>query len=84
METTITVSGMSCGHCEAAVRKAVEGVPGAAVLKVEIGSVLVDLDPGSGTLAAVEAAIEDAGYDVVKGRALNVILGDAGGPATDA
>jgi len=84
MEATILVSGMSCGHCEAAVRKAVEGVSGATVQSVTIGSVVVDLDPDAGTLAAVEAAIEHAGYDVVKGRALNVISGDAAASTIDA
>jgi len=84
MEATINVSGMSCGHCVTAVRKAVEGVPGAEVRNVEIGSVVVDLDPASGTKAAVEAAIEDAGFDVVKGRALNVLPGDAGASTPDA
>jgi len=84
MEATIIVSGMSCGHCEAAVRKAVDGVSGATVQSVTIGSVVVELEPVAGTLAAVEAAIEHAGYDVVKGRALNVIPGDAGASTTDA
>lgn len=84
METTITVSGMSCGHCVSAVRKAVEGVPGAVVRTVEIGSVVVDLDAATGSRGAVEAAIEHAGYGVVTARALHVMPGDAGASMTDA
>lgn len=84
MDTTIKVSGMSCGHCIAAVRKAAEGVAGVTVREVTIGSVVVGLDSADGTLAAVEAAIERAGYDVVKGRALHVMPGDASASVPDA
>lgn len=71
METaTIRISGMSCGHCVTAVRRALEGVPGVTVDNVEIGSARVVGEPSA--MPAVEAAIEDAGYDVVKGRVLHV------------
>lgn len=69
--TTITISGMSCGHCVTAVRKALTGVPGVAVLDVQIGSATVELESAT-ALTAAEAAIDEAGYDVVKGRTLNV------------
>jgi copper chaperone len=69
---TITISGMSCGHCVDAVRKALAAVPGVTVQEVRIGSATVGIDPPTGTLAAVESAIDAAGYDVVKGRVLQV------------
>jgi copper chaperone len=69
--TTITISGMSCGHCVAAVRKALAGVAGVEVQEVQIGTAVVGVDSPV-TLAAATAAIEDAGYDVVTGRTLNV------------
>jgi copper chaperone CopZ len=69
---TIRISGMSCGHCVSAVRKALEAVPGVSVRAVEIGSASVVLDGARATLADAEAAIDAAGYDVVKGRVLNV------------
>ena len=77
METTINVSGMSCGHCVTAVRKAVEGVPGVVVRDVTIGTVVLDLGSATDAMSAVEAAIEDAGYAVVTGRALNILPADA-------
>lgn len=72
METkTIAISGMSCGHCVSAVTKALTGVAGITVQEVGIGSATVGVE-SEGALAAAESAIGDAGYDVVKGRTLNV------------
>ena len=70
--TTIKISGMSCGHCVTAVQKALAGVPGVAVHDVKIGSATIIIDPATSSLAAAEAAIEAAGYDVVSPRVLNV------------
>ena len=73
METvTIGINGMSCGHCVAAVRKALEGVPGLKVESVQIGSATIAFDPAVTTRAAVDSAIDAAGYDVVSGRLLNI------------
>ena len=63
---------MSCGHCVSAVRKALSAVPGVVVEDVTIGSATVSIDQADGSLAAAESAIDAAGYDVVKGRVLNV------------
>ncbi|MES3035248.1 MAG: cation transporter [Gemmatimonadota bacterium] len=68
---TIAISGMSCGHCVTAVTKALNGVSGVVVQDVRIGSATVGVE-SEGALAAAESAISDAGYDVVKGRTLNV------------
>ena len=70
---TISVSGMTCGHCVSAVQKALATVPGLTVDEVAIGSARVTLDPALTSLAVAEAAIEAAGYDVVKGRLLNIM-----------
>jgi copper chaperone len=69
---TIGISGMSCGHCVTAVQKALAAVPGVVVESVQIGSATVVIDPAAGSLSAAESAIDAAGYDVVKGRVLNV------------
>jgi copper chaperone len=58
----LAVEGMSCGHCVARVKKALEGVEGVRVARVtlEPGRAVVEgegLDPD--TLSAV---IEDTGY----------------------
>lgn len=70
--TTIAINGMTCSHCVRAVQKALESVPAITTNNVGIGSATVTYDPATGSLAAAEAAIEDAGYDVVKGRVLSV------------
>lgn len=65
--TTVTVSGMTCGHCVAAVRDEVGQIPG-------VTEVVVDLDTGAVTIssgaaldpAAVAAAVDEAGYEVVR------------------
>jgi copper chaperone CopZ len=60
---TYTVTGMTCGHCAASVTEEIseiDGVQGVDVV-VETGAVTVTstepLDP-----AAVQAAVEEAGY----------------------
>jgi copper chaperone CopZ len=72
VDTSIQINGMSCAHCVAAVQKALMAVPGVTVREVAIGRAVVTLDAAGGSLAAVEAAIEHAGYDVVTGRVLNI------------
>lgn len=62
MTTTITVEGMSCGHCEATVEEALEGVSGVtdATADREAGRASVEGDADVGTLVR---AVEDAGYE---------------------
>ena len=72
MDTTITISGMSCGHCVAAVRKALATVPGVITKDVTIGAAVIDLGAADGALAGVDAALEQAGYDLVTGSMLNI------------
>ena len=66
--TTITVSGMTCGHCEAAVKEELGALAG-------VSDVAVDLNAGgdspvtitsSAALddAATRAAVDEAGYEV--------------------
>lgn len=56
------VDGMSCGHCEAAVRGEVEKVSGVAAVEVDLESKRVVVR-GDFDDAAVRAAIEEAGYE---------------------
>ncbi len=62
MQTTIKVSGMTCGHCTAAVTKALENVPGVekAEVSLEPGQAVVT---GSADQAAMLAAIKEEGYE---------------------
>ncbi len=63
--TTFTVSGMTCGHCVAAVTEEIAKLDGVA-------EVDVDLDSGVVTIASVAtidpdliaAAVDEAGYEL--------------------
>ena len=70
METvTLAITGMPCGHCVAAVRRALDEVPGVEVRDVRVGSAEVALDPAAapGLLDRAIAAVQDAGYDAAPG-----------------
>ena len=71
----LEISGMSCGHCVNAVKSALQELDGVDVKKVEIGAATVDYDPSRSSPAAIENAIEDAGYQA--GPAAPVQLGRA-------
>ncbi|GLC25163.1 heavy-metal-associated domain-containing protein [Roseisolibacter agri] len=61
METiALAITGMSCGHCVAGVRRALAAVPGVAVQDVRIGGATVTTDGVSA--ATLLTAVEDAGY----------------------
>ncbi|WP_296225890.1 heavy-metal-associated domain-containing protein [Ralstonia sp. UBA689] len=61
--TTFSVEGMSCGHCVAAVTRAVQQVDAAASVQVDLSKQTVAVSSGAST-DAVKAAIEQAGYPV--------------------
>jgi len=66
MDTTYTVSGMTCGHCVDAVRSELGEVPGISAVSVDLtsGAVTVRSDrPLDET--AVRAAVDEAGYALV-------------------
>lgn len=64
--TTYQVQGMTCGHCVSAVSSEISQIAG-------VSDVAVDLSSGQVTVtadqpvedAAVRAAVEEAGYEVV-------------------
>lgn len=60
----IEIGGMSCGHCVASVRKALETVEGARVDHVEVGTATASYDPAVTSIDALESVIRDAGYEV--------------------
>ncbi len=65
MEKTIRIRGMSCQHCVASIKKALEGLKG-------VSQVQVDLEKGEarfhlgeeGSMDQALRAVEDAGYQV--------------------
>ena len=64
---TITISGMSCGHCLNAVNKALSAVPGITVKSVQIGRVELLVPNAPDAAGPAQAAIEAAGYKVEAG-----------------
>lgn len=58
----LTVQGMTCGHCVAAISRAVDELGGRAQVDLTRGTVTVE---GTTDVAAVRRAIEDEGYTVV-------------------
>ncbi|HEX7329678.1 MAG TPA: heavy metal-associated domain-containing protein [Casimicrobiaceae bacterium] len=63
--TTIEVGGMTCQGCVASVTRVLKAVPGVsdANVTLEPGSATVVFDATQTNVAALRAAIEDAGYD---------------------
>lgn len=61
---TIKVEGMSCGHCQMAVNKAISGVDGVSNVEVNLkdGQVTVNFDEGKTNTDVIKAAVVEAGY----------------------
>ena len=64
MKTVIHVEGMMCGHCKMHVENACKGVPGVTDAVVDLAAKNVTVT-GDADLAALKAAITEAGYQVV-------------------
>ena len=64
MTVVYSVPGISCGHCKAAIEGEVAQVPGVTAVVVDIDAKTVAVD-GTVSDAAVRAAIDEAGYEVV-------------------
>jgi copper ion binding protein len=64
---TLNVNGMSCSHCENAVKKAVGALNGVDSVTVDLEgkTVTVEFDPEKVTVDAFKEAIEEQGYEVV-------------------
>lgn len=64
--STYTVSGMTCGHCVAAVAAELGRLAGVTDVTVDLDSGRVDVT-STGPLADadVAAAVDEAGYDLV-------------------
>ena len=57
------VSGMTCGHCVAAVKRAVGELDAQAKVEVDLSSGRVTV-ASTAAVAALKAAIEEEGYTV--------------------
>ena len=61
---TLSVPGMTCGHCEAAVTKEVSSVAGVTAVAVDLDTKLVTVTGAGLDRDAIVAAIDEAGFDV--------------------
>ena len=59
----LQISGMSCGHCIASVRGALDRLEGVTVERVAVGSAAISFDPARTTPAAILDAVAAAGYE---------------------
>ncbi len=60
----IQLGGMTCGHCVATVEEALYGVAGVRTASADLDTqtAVVEFDPTSASLPAMEAAVAEAGY----------------------
>lgn len=62
---TVTVTGMTCGHCATSVREEVGGLPGVRAVEVDLSSGLVTIDSDNQLdPSAISDAVAEAGYAV--------------------
>ena len=68
--TEFQVTGMTCGHCEKAVREEVGGITGVTevVVSAETGKLSVTHNAAADApfVAAVIAAVDEAGYEAAQ------------------
>jgi copper ion binding protein len=63
-QSTYTVTGMTCQHCVASVTEEVSEVAGVSAVEVDLASGRLTVT-GDADAAAVRAAVDEAGYEVV-------------------
>ncbi|WP_435119998.1 heavy-metal-associated domain-containing protein [Halolamina sp. C58] len=62
MARTITVEGMTCGHCEETVEEALENVDGVTAASADRDAESATVE-GTADSDALVDAVDDAGYD---------------------
>lgn len=71
MKKALTVEGMMCAHCQAHVKKALEGVPGVAAVTVDLDAKLATVELAQDVAdEALTAAVKEAGYEPVDCKTL--------------
>ena len=64
-ESIYTVQGMTCAHCVASVTEEITEVAGVTAVDVDLASGRVKVTGEGVDDAAVRAAVDEAGYEVV-------------------
>lgn len=68
MKKTLLVEGMSCGHCEKAVKNALKELDGVSKVEVDLASKKVEVEGEGLNDILIKGAIDDAGYDLIEIR----------------
>lgn len=66
MKKVMLVEGMSCGHCEKAVKNALGEVAGVLAVVVDLATKKVEVDGENLLDNLLKEAVEEAGYDVLE------------------
>lgn len=66
MKKTLLVEGMSCGHCENAVKTALSELSGVSKVDVDLASKKVVIEGEGLSDNLIKDTIEDIGYDVLE------------------
>ena len=65
VDTTVVISGMSCGGCVNSLTRVLSSVPGVEPLKIEVGKARLRVDADIATPDVIAAAVDRAGFAVV-------------------
>jgi copper chaperone len=63
MKQVFIVAGMTCGHCEQAVTRALKGVDPNALVQIDRSHNKVEVESGADR-QALQHAVEEEGYEV--------------------
>lgn len=64
-DLTLSITGMTCGHCVSSVSKALKGVDGVQVEDVRIGTAKLRFDESKTSAAQLAQVVTDEGYAAV-------------------
>ena len=64
-EISLKIDGMSCQHCVAGVKKAVDGVEGVSSSDITVGAAKVIYDEVKTSRDSIVDAVKNAGYSVI-------------------
>jgi copper chaperone len=59
---SLSIAGMSCGHCVSRVTKALGALDGVSVEHVEVGAAKLSYDPEKVTGERITRAVDDLGF----------------------
>ncbi|MDR2552644.1 MAG: cation transporter [Treponema sp.] len=65
MKTTLRINGMSCDHCAAHVKEALEAVSGVVRAVVSLKDKSAEVEYDGADTGALKAAVAEAGYEAV-------------------